>query len=136
MIPEHRRRRRQWLPASLAVAALSIATMGSASANSGGGVGLRHLGAADAAIGRCDPDGVTVAYTNTFDTAASEYRVTSILVSGVHTACAGRTLLLTVKNSSGVGIYSASAVAAPSVTFSPTPFAASAVAGYAVAMVV
>jgi hypothetical protein len=49
---------------------------------------------------------VTLAYTNTYDTSLGRYQTTSVLVSGINAACAGKGLALTLKDSAGASLGS------------------------------
>jgi hypothetical protein len=111
---------------------LLVATVGWAYATGAGGLTANNMSGNDSAVGTCDTDGVTVVYTNVYSLTVGDYQVTSIVVNGINSACVGRTLRLTIKNGSKTSLYSSSAAAATSVTFTPTPFSSINIAGYAV----
>lgn len=67
-----------------------------------------QLGANNASVGVCDADGVTTSYANAFDATDSRYEVTSVTVKGVADACDGKTLKVTLTNSSGTELGNAS----------------------------
>ena len=71
------------LPA--AVAAMGLAT---ASAASLGGITSSSYGADVGVVSSCDTDGVTVAFTNSYDASLGRYQTTAVTVSGIAAACA------------------------------------------------
>ena len=101
-------------------------------------VASRRLAAGSGAVPRCDVDGVTVSYTNAFDTVAADYRTTAVTVANINTACAGMVLKVTVRAATGVSLFGGSATvpAAPatSLTISTPPLTSSSVGGWAVAV--
>ena len=81
-----------------------------------------RLGGGTAAVNACDPDGF--AFAAVIDTSG---RITSVTVSGIHAACAGAVLRLTLANgttsagSGSVTLPSSGFTGSASVTVSPTP---------------
>lgn len=83
----------------------------------------------------CDTDGVTLAYTNTYDATLGRYQTTSVAVSGINTSCNTKTLSLTLKDSSNTSLGSGSATVtagAATVTLAGSGANASSVTGAAV----
>lgn len=67
------------------------AVMGSAA--SLGGITADGLGAEAAVIASCDADGVTTAYTTTYNTTGTAgYKVTTVTVAGLANACDGKAI--------------------------------------------
>ncbi|HBX79084.1 MAG TPA: hypothetical protein DEG43_15685 [Acidimicrobiaceae bacterium] len=87
---------------------VGLATFGlvGASAASLGGITSRNLGADAAAVTSCDTDGVTLAFTNTYDATLGRYQTTAATVSGIAAGCAGKSLALTLKDASGGSLAS------------------------------
>lgn len=85
-------------------------------------VGTNSLSAGNAAVGSCDADGVTTAYTTAYDSAVPGYKVTAVTVSGIDaTGCAGRSLKVDLVNTSNASIGSGTAtVSAASMAVSIT----------------
>lgn len=52
-------------------------------------------------VASCDTDGVSVAYTTSFNSTAGQYVVTGVSVSSIDTACNGKTLSATLLNGTG-----------------------------------
>ena len=71
-----------------------------ASAASLGGITSGNVGADNAAVASCDTDGVTTAYTTGWDATDDRYEITSVTVSGIANACDGRTLSVSLLDSS------------------------------------
>ena len=84
-----------------------------ASAASLGGITSGNVSADNAAVASCDTDGVTTAYTTSWDGTDDRYEVTSVTVSGIANACDGRTLSLSLTDASNNQIGTGS-VAIPS----------------------
>jgi hypothetical protein len=99
------RKRRKRIGAALVAGAATLGVVG-ASAASLGGITSNSLGADTAVVGSCDSDGVTLSYTNSYDATLGRYQTTSIGVSGIAAACAGKSLSLTLKDSSGAALGS------------------------------
>ncbi len=49
----------------------------------------------------CDPDGVTVSYTVSWDNTAKKFQVTGVTVSGIADACDGKTIAVQLTKSDG-----------------------------------
>ena len=96
--------------AAIIAGAAAIGVVG-ASAASLGGITSNSLGADTAVVGSCDSDGVTLAYTNTYDATLGRYQTTSVGVSGIAAACAGKALALTLKDATGVSLGSGTVAA-------------------------
>ena len=96
-------KRRKRIGAALLAGAAALGVVG-ASAASLGGITSNSLGADTAVVGSCDTDGVTLAYTNGYDAALGRYQTTSVGVTGIAVACAGKSLLLTLKDATGVSL--------------------------------
>ncbi len=92
------RKRRRRIVAAIIAGAATLGVVG-ASAASLGGITSNSLGADTAVVGSCDTDGVTLAYTNAYDATLGRYQTTSVNVTGINAACAGKTLSLTLKDS-------------------------------------
>jgi hypothetical protein len=119
---------------AVAIVGASALGLGVASAASLGGLTTKSLGANDTVVASCDTDGMTVAYTNAYDSATGKYRTGSATISGIAAACNGQSLALTLRDSSGASLGAGSATVAGTsqvVTLSPVA-AADAVAGAAV----
>jgi hypothetical protein len=84
-----------------------------ASAASLGGITSGNVSADNAVVASCDTDGVTTAYTTSWDGTDDRYEVTSVTVSGIANACDGRTLNLSLTDASNNQIGTGS-VAIPS----------------------
>jgi uncharacterized membrane-anchored protein len=84
------------------LAAATVFSAAFAMAASLGGITSNKLGADDAAVASCDTDGVTTAYTSSWDTTDKRYEVSSVTVSNVSDTCDGQTLQVTVADSSNV----------------------------------
>jgi hypothetical protein len=94
------RKRRRRIAAAIIAGAATLGVVG-ASAASLGGITSNSLGADTAVVGSCDTDGVTLAYTNSYDATLGRYQTTSVNVTGIAVGCAGKTLSLTLKDSLG-----------------------------------
>ncbi len=118
----HERRRRQ-----CAVILLGLGSFGlvAASAASLGGLTTARLGADNAAVARCDTNGVTLRYTNTYTVATRAYRTRVVQVRGINAACRFKRLNLTLGSgvaSVGSGtIASLTAAANQNVTMTIAP---------------
>ena len=90
--------------ATVLAAGLGVLAFGGviASAATLGTISNASLGSGVQTVASCDTDGVTVAYTNTFDSTSGRYRVGSVTISGINVAvggCVGKTLSITLKDS-------------------------------------
>lgn len=86
-----------------------VATAGYAAAASLGSLSSASLGAGNGSVAACDTDGVTTSYTVTGG------NVTDVIVDGIaDPGCEGAKLSLTLTDSGGAGIGSASSVTVPS----------------------
>ncbi len=105
------------------------------------GVTGNTLGAGTVVIASCDGDGVTLNYGHTYVAGVplvnpGSYRTSSVIISGIAPACAGKALDITLKDVAGASLASGNVAAivgtSATVTFS-SPFAdATAVEGAAV----
>ena len=84
-----------------------------ASAASLGGITSGNVSADNTSVTSCDTDGVTTAYTTSWDGTDDRYEVTSVTVSGIANTCDGRTLSLSLTDASNNQIGTGS-VAIPS----------------------
>ena len=106
-----------------------------AAAASLGGVTSPSLGADVVTVSSCDTDGVTLAYTNSYDSTLGRYQTTSVAISGINVACNTKTASLTLKDSASASLASGSAViaaGAATITLSGSGANANAVTGAAV----
>jgi hypothetical protein len=75
-----------------------------ASAASLGTISQGSLGSGIQVVASCDTDGVTVSYTNAYDPTSGHYKVSSVTIGGINTACVTKNLAITLKDSaSGAG---------------------------------
>ena len=84
-----------------------------ASAASLGGITSGNVSADNTSVTSCDTDGVTTAYTTSWDGTDDRYEVTSVTVSGIANTCDGRTLSLSLTDASNNQIGTGS-IAIPS----------------------
>jgi len=75
------------LAAGLAVAGASLA-----SAATLGGLSAHSLGANDTIVASCDTDGIGVGYSNAYDATAKKFVVSSVNLTGIDSACDGKTM--------------------------------------------
>lgn len=88
--------------------AAAVATAGYAAAASLGSLGSESLGAGNGTVVGCDTDGVTTEYT------VATGNVTDVVVSGIaDPGCEGASLSLTLTDSDGAAIGSASSQVVP-----------------------
>lgn len=89
-------------PLALAIAA-GVTTLGAvlSSAATLGGLGGPDLGADTETVASCDADGVSVDYSTSYDSAASQYVVTGVTLQGVDASCAGQDAEITLAGSAG-----------------------------------
>jgi hypothetical protein len=82
----------------LLAGALGIVAVGGvlASAASIGTVSSATLGSGVSVVASCDTDGVTVAYTNTYNPANGNYEVSSVTIGGIAAACNTKALAITL----------------------------------------
>jgi hypothetical protein len=71
-----------------------------------GGITSDSVGADTAVVASCDTDGVTAAYATSWDATDKRYEITSATVGGVADTCDGRTLSVSLTDSSGAQIGS------------------------------
>lgn len=127
-------RRRKRMIGAVAAGVLAIGVVG-ASAASLGGITSDSLGADVGTIASCDTDGVQLKpFTNTYDAALGRYQTSGVTIIGIAAGCNGKSLSITLKDTAGVSLGSATATVAgttQAVTFAPT-VNANAVTGAAV----
>lgn len=100
--PAPRRRRRRGAVILLGIGAFGLAA---ASAASLGGLTTGSLGADNAAVQSCDSNGVTLAYgTPAYDAASGVYKVSAATVGGIDAACIGKTVYVTLADSTGASL--------------------------------
>lgn len=100
----HRSRRNRAGFAVLAgIAALGVSQ---ASAASLGGITSSSFGSDVGVIGSCDTDGVNLAFANNYDATLGRYQTSSVTVSTIAAACSGKTLVITLKDSTGASLGS------------------------------
>jgi hypothetical protein len=75
-----------------------------AMASSLGGVTSGKVGADNIAVTSCDTDGVSTAYSPTWDATDKRYEIGTVTVSGVNDACDGQTLNVSVTDTSGAQV--------------------------------
>lgn len=114
------------LVALVAITALAAAAAGL------GGLSIAGLGADSTPASSCDSDGVALAYSTAYNPSSFGFEVTTVTLSGVDRACAGKTYQLDLRGASGSLSENAGVVSAPGgvqvVTLAPAP-AASLVVG-------
>ena len=69
-----------------------------ASASTLGGVNSASVGADQTIVASCDSDGINMAYSNTYDSAANAYKTTAVTLSGVAAACEGKAFNIALSN--------------------------------------
>jgi hypothetical protein len=103
--------------ATVLAAGLGVLAFGGvlASAASLGTLSNASLGSGVQTVASCDTDGVTVTYTNSFDTTSGKYKVTSVTIAGINVAaggCTGKNLALTLKDAANAAQGTGSGVVA------------------------
>jgi hypothetical protein len=92
-----------------------------------GGISSANLGADDAVVASCDTDGVGTTYTSGWDSTDDRYETSAVTVAGVADTCDGRTMKVTLIDSSndslgeGTLTIPTSVATSHSVTMSPAP---------------
>jgi hypothetical protein len=89
-----------------AIAGLTVFGAVFASAASLGGITSGNVSAEGAVVGSCDTDGVTTAYASSWDPTDERYEVTSVTVAGISDNCDGRTISVSLTDSTGAQIGS------------------------------
>jgi hypothetical protein len=69
-----------------------------------GGITSDKVGADSTVVASCDTDGVTAAYATAWDATDKRYEITSVTVGGVADTCDGRTLSVSLTDTSGAQI--------------------------------
>lgn len=89
--------------------AIGVAATGAVLASAASlGVTGNTLGAGTSVIASCDTDGVSLAYTHSYDTATGTYRTSAVTVSNINNACNGLRLDLTLRDSTNASLGSGS----------------------------
>jgi hypothetical protein len=77
------------------------------------------LGAGTVVIASCDTDGVTLKYTHSYlagtGAGQGQYRTSAVAVTGVATACVGKSISVTLKDSTGASLGNGTLSAIPAV---------------------
>jgi hypothetical protein len=89
------------------VSAVAAFAAVSASAASLGGLTGTSLGADATVVASCDTDGIAVAYTTSYNAGTSQYVVSAVNLSGVNAACNLKAANLTLADSAGTSLGSA-----------------------------
>jgi hypothetical protein len=91
---------------------VSLVIFGSlyAMAASLGGITSDSVGADSTVIASCDTDGVTAAYVTGWDATDKRYEITTTTVGGVSDTCDGRTMSVSLTDTSGAQIGTGSLV--------------------------
>ena len=92
------------------LASLAVFASLYAMAASLGGITSDNVGADSTVVASCDTDGVTAAYVTAWDATDKRYEITSVTVGGVADTCDGRTLSVSLTDTTGVQIGSGSLV--------------------------
>src|SRR6266540_5699688 len=90
------------------LASLAVFVSLYAMAASLGGITSDNVSADSTVVASCDSDGVTAAYVTAWDATDKRYEITTVTVGGVADTCDGRTLSVTLTDSSGAQIGSGS----------------------------
>ena len=98
-------KRRMRITAAVFAGVSALGVVG-ASAASLGGITSDSLGADTAVVSSCDSDGVTMAYTDVYSASLGRYQTTSVAVAGIDAACSGKSLNVTLEDSSGASLAS------------------------------
>jgi hypothetical protein len=88
------------------VAGLTVFGAVFASAASLGGITSGNVSAEDAVVASCDTDGVSTTYASSWDATDERYEVTSVTVSNISDNCDGRTISVSLTDSTGAQIGS------------------------------
>lgn len=80
-----------------------------AAAASLGGITSSSLGADDSVVASCDTNGVTTAYSTTYNTTSTAgFKVNDLTVGGIDDACDGLTMTVTLTGAANASLGSAS----------------------------
>ncbi len=69
-----------------------------------GGITGSTVGADNTAVGSCDTDGVTTSYATSWDATDKRYEVTTVTVAAVNDACDGKSLSVSLTDTTGAQI--------------------------------
>ncbi|MFZ9628208.1 MAG: hypothetical protein ACO3C1_02535 [Ilumatobacteraceae bacterium] len=75
-----------------------------ASAATLGGLNSNSLGADNTSLSSCDTDGVSIAYTNTYDASGQRFQVAHAVISGINSACADKVISVELTGASGTAL--------------------------------
>jgi hypothetical protein len=89
------------------VAAVAAFAAVSASAAGLGGLTGTSLGADTTVVASCDTDGIGATYTTSYNTTSAQYVVSAVNLTGVNPACNAKAASLTLSDSTGASIGSA-----------------------------
>ncbi len=95
-----------------------------------GGITGSTVGADNTAVGSCDTDGVTTSYATSWDATDKRYEVTTVTVAAVNDVCDGKSLSVSLTDTTGAQIGTGtlaiptSAVISHAVTMTTAPSAA------------
>jgi hypothetical protein len=131
--PAPKRRRR----VGAAVVAIGLVGVAGVSASSLGGLGTSKVGADQGSVASCDKNGISIFYGPiTFDSTFNAFTMKTFSVRKIARACRGRTLSVTLHDSSNASLASLSATvtAARANLTLGTPVRVSQIAGIAVAI--
>jgi hypothetical protein len=119
--------------ATAALVGLVGAGLFGASAATLGGLTGGGLGADDQIVASCDIDGITTAYTTSYNAAAQTYQVTAVNFGTVNAACNGKAASVSLRNgTTNLGTTNVGSITVTSAAFSITltaPVTASSVNG-------
>ena len=69
-----------------------------------GGITGSTVGADNTAVGSCDTDGVTTSYATSWDATDKRYEVTTVTVAAVNDACDGKSMSVSLTDTTGAQI--------------------------------
>lgn len=98
-----------------------------ASAATLGGITSNSLGADNTLLTSCDTDGVSVAYTNTYDPTGQRFVVSNAVISGINAACAGKVMNVELSGTGGAALSSSTSLTLTSSASQTVAFATPAV---------
>ena len=97
---------------TIAVIGASALGLGVASAATLGGLTSESLGADNAVVAGCDPNGLNITYTTAYDAGTGKYRTSQAALNGIDAACNGKVMSITFKGAAGVVVASTTATVA------------------------
>lgn len=100
---------------------ISIAGVVGASAATLGGLSSTGLGADNSVVAACDTDGISIAYSTTYNATAQEYQVSAVNFTGVNAACNAKAASVSVRNgTTNLGTTNAASITVTASAFSIT----------------